>query len=59
MLRWEYVPGSEVYLVWSQGSTPDAYRDLDSPLLNSLIDNVFEKRPQNIFLLKFTYRFLL
>ena len=59
VVRWEYIPGSEVYLVWSQGSTPDAYRDLDTPLVQSLFDNVFEKQPQNIFLVKFTYRFLL
>ncbi|MCE7925457.1 MAG: hydrolase [Haliscomenobacteraceae bacterium CHB4] len=59
VVRWEYIPGSEVYLVWSQGSTPDAYADLDTPLLRSLLDNVFEQKPQNIFLVKFTYRFLL
>lgn len=59
VLRWEYVPGSEFYLVWSQGSLPDAGNDLDTPLLRSLFDNVFEQRPRNIFLLKFTYRFLL
>ena len=59
VVRWEYVPGSEVYLVWSQGSFPDARADLDTPLVQSLFDNVFEKRPQNIFLVKFTYRFLL
>ena len=59
VLRWEYVPGSEVYLVWSQGNTPNAYSDLDTPLPKSLFDNVFNTRPQNIFLVKFTYRFLL
>jgi hypothetical protein len=59
VLRWEYVPGSEVYLVWSQGNTPNAYSDLDTPLPRSLFDNVLNNRPQNIFLVKFTYRFLL
>lgn len=59
VVRWEYVPGSELYLVWSQGSTPDAGSGLGTPLLRSLFDNVFDKRPQNIFLVKFTYRFLL
>jgi Domain of unknown function (DUF5916)/Carbohydrate family 9 binding domain-like len=58
VLRWEYIPGSEFYLVWSQGATPDAYNDLDSPLVNSLFSNVFSKKPQNIFLAKATYRFL-
>lgn len=59
VLRWEYVPGSEVYLVWSLGSTPNAYSDLNTPLPRSLFDNILETRPQNIFLVKFTYRFLL
>ena len=57
--RWEYVPGSEIYLVWSQGNIPNAYSDLNTPLLTSLFDNVLAQRPQNIFLVKFTYRFLL
>ncbi|MCB9305692.1 MAG: carbohydrate binding family 9 domain-containing protein [Lewinellaceae bacterium] len=59
VIRWEYVPGSEVYFVWSQGSLPDAYSDLDTPIVRSLFDNVFEQKPNNIFLVKFTYRFLL
>jgi len=59
VVRWEYVPGSEIFLVWSQGSTPDAGRDLNTPLTRSLFQNVFEQKPQNIFLVKFTYRFLL
>ncbi len=59
VVRWEYVPGSELYLVWSQGSVPDAVQDLDRSLVRSLFDNVFEQRPKNIFLVKFTYRFLL
>ncbi len=56
--RWEYKPGSEVYLVWSQGSTPDVATDLDSPLNSSLFDNVFAQQSRNIFLVKLTYRFL-
>lgn len=58
VMRWEYVPGSEFYLVWSQGTLPNAYSDLDSPLLSSLFSNVFDARPTNIFLAKLTYRFL-
>ena len=58
VVRWEYIPGSEVYLVWSQGSTPDAYGDLDSPLGRSLFDNLFDQQARNIFLVKMTYRFL-
>ncbi len=58
ILRWEYKPGSELYLVWSQGNTPDAYTDLDSPLGNSLWNNAFAEQSNNIFLVKWTYRFL-
>ncbi|MBK6932582.1 MAG: carbohydrate binding family 9 domain-containing protein [Saprospirales bacterium] len=59
VVRWEYVPGSELYLVWSQGSLPDAYGDFGTPLVRSLVENVFDQRPQNIFLVKLTYRFLM
>lgn len=55
--RWEYVPGSELYLVWSQGTT--AFGDPASNLLPSLSENLFSEQGQNIFLLKWTYRFLL
>jgi hypothetical protein len=58
VFRWEYVPGSELFLVWSQGSTPNAYADLDTPLVSSLFENVFAEKARNVFLLKCTYRFL-
>ena len=59
VFRWEYVPGSTLFLVWSQGVTPDAFDDLNTPLGQSLFENVFEEKAHNIFLVKFTYRFLL
>ncbi|MEL6718519.1 MAG: DUF5916 domain-containing protein [Bacteroidota bacterium] len=55
--RWEYVPGSELYLVWSQGTT--AFGDPNAGLLTSLNDNLFSEKARNIFLVKWTYRFLL
>lgn len=58
VVRWEYKPGSELYLVWSQGSTPDAYDELNTPVFNSLFNNAFADQSRNIFLLKWTYRFL-
>jgi hypothetical protein len=58
VVRWEYKHGSELYLVWSQGNTPDASADLDSPLPKSLFDNAFAQQARNIFLVKCTYRFL-
>jgi hypothetical protein len=59
VVRWEYKPGSELYLVWSQGNTPDASADLDRPLAHSLFDNAFSNgQARNIFLIKCTYRFV-
>lgn len=58
VLRWEYRPGSEFYLVWSQGNTPNVANDLSTPLGRSLFDNAFDGGARNIALLKFTYRFL-
>ncbi|QMU28661.1 DUF5916 domain-containing protein [Adhaeribacter radiodurans] len=56
--RWEYRAGSELYLVWSQGNTPDANADINTPLANSLWKNAFAEQSRNIFLIKWTYRFL-
>jgi hypothetical protein len=56
--RWEYKAGSELYLVWSQGNTPDATSDLFSPLATSLWDNAFADQSRHSFLIKATYRFL-
>ncbi len=56
--RWEYIPGSEIYLVWSQGAVPNADSQLNTPLVRCLFDNAFDEKAQNIFLVKMTYRFL-
>ncbi len=58
VVRWEYRRGSELYLVWSQGNTPNADADIASPLFNSLFDNAFADQSRNSFLIKWTYRFL-
>ena len=55
--RWEYIPGSEVFLVWSKGIT--SYGDPMDDLLPSLGDNIFGQTAHNIFLIKATYRFML
>lgn len=54
--RWEYIPGSELFLVWSQGKT--TFGDPQDRLIPSLVDNLFTKKPHNIFLVKCTYRFI-
>ena len=57
ILRWEYRPGSELYIVWATGNTPPVH-DLSSPMFETLIDNAFTNGGRNNFLIKCTYRFL-
>ncbi|MEP7324218.1 MAG: DUF5916 domain-containing protein [Saprospiraceae bacterium] len=54
--RWEYKPGSELYLVWSQGNTPEVGADPSTGLSNNLFDHLFDTQGRNIFLIKATYR---
>lgn len=57
VLRWEYIPGSEIFLVWSQGITGDG--DPSNHLFRSLNNQILDKQPDNTFLIKATYRFVL
>ncbi|MCW8980203.1 MAG: DUF5916 domain-containing protein [Altibacter sp.] len=57
VVRWEYIPGSEIFLVWSQGIT--GLGDPDNRF-STIIDNqILQQQPQNTFLIKATYRFVL
>jgi len=58
VIRWEYNPGSSVYLVWSQ--TRSSFMDSGNlDLFNDLGDlfNTGDNKPHNVFLIKFSYRF--
>jgi hypothetical protein len=58
VLRWEYNPGSSIYLVWSQ-SRSNSEDSGNFDLLNDL-GGIFDKddnKPHNVFLVKFSYRF--
>jgi len=57
VLRWEYIPGSELFLVWSQGITGLA--DPTEHLFRNLNSGILKQQPDNIFLIKATYRFVL
>jgi hypothetical protein len=57
VLRWEYIPGSELFLVWSQGITSSVASS--NGLFEGIETGILEERPQNIFLIKATYRFVL
>ena len=57
VVRWEYIPGSEIFLVWSQDISQSG--DPSQSLFAGLEDNLFNgERPTNIFLIKATYRFV-
>jgi len=55
VFRWEYVPGSTVYLVWSQ----NRYDSDQMAAFNFSKDfsNIYKVYPHDIFMIKFSYRF--
>jgi hypothetical protein len=58
VLRWEYRPGSTLYLVWKQGR--DLYDDrFEAPSLETELDfgALLDTEPENVFLAKVTYSF--
>ncbi len=57
VLRWEYIPGSELFFVWSQGTT--GIGDANNDLFRNLDNQILKQKPENIFLIKATYRFML
>jgi len=57
VLRWEYVPGSALFVVWSQGRT--GYLADGSFDFGRDFDGLFGVHPTNVFLVKFSYCFQL
>ena len=58
VVRWEYSPGSSVYFVWSQ--TRSGFNGTGNMDYFNDLGNLFnhdENFPDNIFLIKFSYRF--
>jgi len=55
VVRWEYIPGSEIFLVWSQGVTGDG--DPANDLFRNLDNQILGQEKDNTFLIKATYRF--
>ena len=56
VLRWEFSPGSTLFLVWSQ--TRNYSDETGSFSLSHNLDNLYtSKKPYDVFLVKFTYRF--
>ncbi|MGW8266225.1 MAG: DUF5916 domain-containing protein, partial [Longimicrobiales bacterium] len=53
VLRWEYRPGSLLYLVWSQGR--DHLTPVGNLALGDDLGDLFGQNPENVFLLKLSY----
>ena len=57
VIRWEYIPGSTLFLVWTRDQT--AGLDLERGSFNELTNGLLDVKPHDIFLIKYTYRFRL
>jgi len=58
VVRWEYSPGSSVFLVWSQ--TRSGYNNSGVLDFSNNLGDLFnsgDNKPHNVFLIKFSYRF--
>lgn len=57
VLRWEYIPGSTLFLVWNQNRS-DVLPLNRTYRMNTLSEGLWNTYPDNIFLIKYTYRFI-
>lgn len=57
VIRWEYLPGSTLFLVWSQGRT-SSITDGAFSYTNDMKE-LFGVQPHDVFLIKFSYWFTL
>jgi hypothetical protein len=57
VIRWEYLPGSTLYLVWSQGRTHSANNGIFA--YKTDMRELFNAVPHNVFLIKLSYWFSL
>ncbi len=53
VLRWEYLPGSTIYLVWTQSR--EDFENTGSFNLGNSLHRLTRSRPDNIFMVKLTY----
>ena len=57
VVRWEYTPGSALYVVWSQGRTSDS--DVYDDSLDHNFDALWRSAARNVFLVKLQHWFSL
>lgn len=55
VLRWEYLPGSVLYFVWTQ--TRSDFEEIGEFRFNRSFSRLVDATPDNIFMVKFTYWF--
>ena len=55
VVRWEFIPGSTAYLVWSQSRSSNEQNG--NFRFHSNMNDLYTDHPRNIFLVKFSYRF--
>lgn len=53
VLRWEYLPGSTLFFVWTQNRS--AFENLGEFRFNRSVERLIDTRPENIFLVKASY----
>ena len=56
VVRWEYIPGSEIFLVWSQGTT--GLGDPNDGLFESMDKKIIQEEKENTYLIKATFRYV-
>ncbi|HTM30868.1 MAG TPA: DUF5916 domain-containing protein, partial [Vicinamibacterales bacterium] len=56
VLRWEYKPGSQLFVVWQQGRFEKIY-DYGAFQFNRDFGGLFGSASKNVFLVKMTYWF--
>jgi hypothetical protein len=54
VVRWEYSPGSTLYVVWTHGRADDTVRNMDQSWMRDYRD-LFALHPDNTFLVKVAY----
>jgi hypothetical protein len=56
VLRWEYIPGSTLFLVWTRSNSDNDF-SMKRDGVWYKFDGLLDRTPHNIFLIKYTYRF--
>lgn len=54
VIRWEYIPGSTIYIVWSQGRTDSS--ELGDFNIDQNFNDLWSIVPYNVFLIKASFR---